>query len=222
MHTQTQSRAIGSVDRVFLRGPGNLQIVQASQSGLTISAPAEIIQDITADVADGALYLGYRDRRIVPLNLWRQEITFLLQVEDLSQISSLGSGRIHVGDFDSDNLELNLSGSGEIIVDELTADNLAIQLSGSGKITLKGDVESQQVAIKGSGCYYADNLLSDFGVLRISGSGAASVSVADQLDIVISGSGKVNYRGYPEIRKQIHGSGSVHRVRKYRKTVQAE
>jgi len=222
MRILTQSRAISDISRVILRGPGNLRIVQASQAGLTITAPAEIIEDITSHVADGTLHLGYRNQRIVPLAMWRQEISFLLHVEDLNQISSLGSGRIQVADFDSDNLELNLSGSGEIVIDELTADSLAVLVSGSGNVTLAGDVESQQLNIKGSGYYYADQLLSDLGSLRISGSGAASVSVADRLDVVISGSGNVNYHGFPEIRKQILGSGAVHRVRKDRKTVRAE
>ena len=120
MQIQTQTRAVGNISRVVLRGPGNLQIVQASQSGLTITAPAEIIEDITSDVTDGTLHLGYRDRRVVSLNLWRQEISFLLHVEDLNQISSLGSGHIQVADFDSDNLELKVSGRGEIIIDDLT------------------------------------------------------------------------------------------------------
>lgn len=222
MRIETRTPAIGNISRVILKGPGNLRIVQTSKPGLTVTAPAEIMDDITSHVADGTLHLGYRHRRIVPLDLWRQEISFLLHVQDLNLISSLGSGHVNAADFDTDNLELNLSGSGKIVIDELTSDTLGVVLSGSGKISLTGDVESQQVTIKGSGHYFADSLLSDFGSLRISGSGAASVSVADELDIVISGSGNVNYHGFPEIRKQILGSGAVHRVRKDRKTVRAE
>jgi hypothetical protein len=222
MQIQSQVRTIGNISRVILRGPGDLRIVQASQPGLTITAPAEIIEDITSDIVDATLHLGYRDRRVVPLDMWRQEISFLLHVEDLNQISSLGSGRIQAADFDSDNLEVNVSGSGEIVIDDLTSDTLVAVLSGSGSVSLGGDVENQKVTIKGSGYYFADNLLSDIGCLRISGSGTASVSVGDQLDILISGSGNVNYHGFPEIRKQILGSGAVHRVRKGRKTVRAE
>jgi hypothetical protein len=222
MRIQTQTRPIANISGVILKGPGNLQIVQSSQAELIITAPAEILDDITSHVVEGTLHLGYRDRRIVQLAMWRQDISFVLHVEDLNQISSAGSGRIHAVDFDSDNLELNISGSGEIAIDELTLDTLAVLVSGSGNISLAGDVESQQVTIKGSGFYCADNLLSDFGSLRIAGSGTASVSVADSLDISISGSGNVNYHGFPEIRKQILGSGAVHRVRKDRKTVRAD
>jgi hypothetical protein len=199
-----------------------MQIVQASQPGLTITADEATIDDLTSAVTSGVLHLGYRHQRIVPLALWRQEISFLLHVADLNNISVLGSGRIQSLDFDSDRLELNVSGSGEIVIDELTADALDIVLSGSGAITLTGDVESQKVTISGSGSYHAENLFSDFGSLRISGSGLASVTVADHLDILISGSGKVNYHGYPDITKQILGSGVVNRVRKDRKTVRAD
>lgn len=220
--TVTQKRTIGNFSRVILRGSGDMQIVQANRPGLTITADVEIIDDITAWVTDDTLHIGYRSSPIVSLKLWRQKISLLLHVVDLNLISSLGSGCIHAADFDSDQLELNLSGSGRIVIDELTADTLAVLLSGSGSVSLAGDVESQKVNIKGSGSYLADNLLSDFGSLRISGSGVASVSVADDLDIVIAGSGKVYYQGFPDLTKQILGSGAVHRVRKDRKTVRAE
>lgn len=222
MATVTQKRSIGNFSRVILKGPGDLQIVQANRAALTITADMEIIDDIASRVTDETLHIGFRNSRIVSLNMWRQKFSFRLHVVDLNLISSLGSGCIHATDFDSDQLELNLSGSGKLAIDELTADTLAVLLSGSGSVSLAGDVESQKVNITGSGSYLAENLLSDFGSLRISGSGVAAVSVADNLDIVIAGSGNVYYHGFPDITKQILGSGAVHRVRKDRKTVRAE
>ncbi len=222
MGTTTQTRDVGVFSRVILRGAADMQIVQANKQGLTITADAGIIDDITSRVMDDTLHIGYRESSVVSLNMWRQKISILLHVIDLNLISSSGSGSIHAADFDSDQLALKLAGSGQITIDELTADELVVVLSGSGSLDLAGDVESQRVSIKGSGSYLADRLQSDFGYLKISGSGVAAVSVADELDIVITGSGKVNFHGYPEVTKQILGSGTVNRIRKDRKSVQAE
>ena len=222
MATSTQSRTIPNISRVVLKGPGNLELIQSNQTHLTITADEELLPEIISTVRDDTLYLGYSHRSVLPMDLWRQHISFVLHVVDLNQVSSAGSGRIHCAEFDSDQLEIRVTGSGQVSVDELTADVLNVLLTGSGDVSLAGDVETQRVNIKGSGNYYADSLLSDFGDLRISGSGIASVSVADQLDVFIGGSGKVDYHGFPDVTKQILGSGAVHRVRKDKKTAQIE
>ncbi|MCB1694092.1 MAG: DUF2807 domain-containing protein, partial [Pseudomonadales bacterium] len=68
--------------------------------------------------------------------------------------------------------------------------------------------------VSGAGHYKADRLISDFAQVRLSGAGTADVSVSDDLDVVISGPGRVSYAGYPEIVKRITGSGKLVRRRR--------
>ncbi|MDG2072898.1 MAG: DUF2807 domain-containing protein, partial [Pseudomonadales bacterium] len=85
-----------------------------------------------------------------------------------------------------------------------TADRFSVDLAGSGV---------QSVNISGAGTYKAERLVSDFAEVLVSGSGSADFSVSDNPHVAISVSGNVSYAGYPELIKQITGSGKLTRRR---------
>ena len=90
---------------------------------------------------------------------------------------------------------LALSVSGSIRVANLTTTALSIKISGSGMITANGTANDQYLEISGSGRYLTDGLTSETMKARICGSGTASVAAMDVLDVKISGSGTLTYRG---------------------------
>ncbi len=209
-------------NRVSLRGPGRLKIVQSAERKLSICAAPEMIDKVLFRVSDGHLVLGLKPSVIVPLHLWRDQVLFELVVSDLQAIALTGSGSVQAAGLDTDQIRLKLAGSGMIAIENLTADQARLELSGSGTIKLAGDVESQNVVVNGSGHYAAESLMSDFASVRLNGSGSASLCAADHLDVFIGGSGKVSYLGYPDITKRIFGSGTLNRVRKPRQAAVAE
>jgi hypothetical protein len=211
-----------SFSRVALKGPGKLQVIQSASSQLIVRAADELVDEVEFSVIDNELSLGFRNSRIVPLQVWRQQVTYELYTPDLNAIALKGSGVIETVEFDTDQLALKLSGSGTISIGRLTADKIRLELDGSGTLKISGDVESQTMTINGSGSYQAENLVSDFACIQLKGSGFAAVCVADHLDVFIGGSGKVNYHGFPDITKRIFGSGALNRVRKVRRAVVAE
>jgi carbon monoxide dehydrogenase subunit G len=123
-----------------------------------------------------------------------------------------GSGRLEVSGscktFDSD-----VSGSGRVVMNMNVYENATLGISGSGKIEGKGSAGILRAEISGSGHVAALNLEANKCVVRISGSGDVEITVKNELDANISGSGTVSYRGNPDkVNSNASGSGKVRKV----------
>lgn len=209
-------------DKVTFNGPGVLTIIQCDETLLTIDAPDVVMKNIRSTVVDEALRLGYQSPIIICLEAYRETINYELRVKDLKEIKFNGNGGVVIPDLDNDDLSLHSSGSGDIFVKQLTADHLSTKITGSGQIEVAGDVETQSLALSGSGSFLAEDLVSDFADVRILGSGNAKISVSEELNVKITGSGQVTYGGYPGIEKLISGSGKLVRQRKDKKRIDKE
>jgi hypothetical protein len=209
-------------DRVRFMGPGVLKITQDDVESLTVHAPSYVMADIRADVVEGELRLGYRSPKITSLRVHREVISFALKVKDLRGLTVTGVGRVIIPDLDNDQVKISITGIGQVSLEHVTADRLDVRISGAGIVKAQGDVESQSIVISGAGRYQGTHLISDFAQIRISGAGAADVSVAEDLDVVISGAGQVTYAGYPEIVKRISPMGQLSRRRRSRREAKGE
>ncbi len=142
-----------------------------------------------------------------------------------------GSGSLKI-ETDAGDTEANVSGSGDMIVRgslasfdgsisgsgkiELNATInriTAFDISGSGKALASGQTSGVDVEISGSGKVLAADLEASKCRVRISGSGSVEINVKDELDVKISGSGDVRYRGNPaHVNAHSSGSGSVKKL----------
>ena len=66
--------------------------------------------------------------------------------------------------------------------------------------------------ISGTGNLSAFELLAKRFNLKSSGVGNANINVANNLDVDISGTATVNYKGNPQIQQEISGVASLNRV----------
>ena len=84
------------------------------------------------------------------------------------------------------------------------------RLQGSGDIVLTGSAPKQRAVISGSGDIHNFGLNSGEAITEIVGSGDIEVLVQERLDVRISGSGSVSYKGTPtDINSTIVGSGNI-------------
>jgi hypothetical protein len=123
-----------------------------------------------------------------------------------------GSGAIDLKgtcrSFDSD-----VSGSGEVELTINITESADFGVSGSGKINASGSAESVKTSISGSGKVLAADLQTNRCEVKISGSGDVEISVKNELDATISGSGSVSYRGNPtKVNSHSSGSGKVRKL----------
>jgi hypothetical protein len=111
-----------------------------------------------------------------------------------------------------DKIELSVSGSGNIKVD-VNSPNVDAEMSGSGDINLSGESKKFEGKLSGSGNINAMNLKTEESTIRISGSGNADVFVSDKLNVKVTGSGDVRYKGgAQQVSSSITGSGSVKKM----------
>jgi len=128
------------------------------------------------------------------------------------ELSLDGSGDIVIKEALVQTASIEIDGSGKLRMTDVVADTLDMKIDGSGDSTLMGEVNHQAIAIHGSGSYDAGGLQSRGTTARIVGSGDSKIWVTDELDITITGSGGIAYRGNPAVTQTNTGSGDIVRL----------
>ena len=100
-----------------------------------------------------------------------------------------------------------VSGSGNLNAGDLVCSKMSGNISGSGNFNIAGEAEEAKYTISGSG----DVNTFDFKVKKVdayvSGSGDINVYATEDLNVNVSGSGGVKYKGNPT-SLQVNSSGS--------------
>jgi len=120
-----------------------------------------------------------------------------------------GSGDIEVERIYCDDLTVYVSGSGDIDLFYTECSGSDVFISGSGDIFIEGVCDHAGYKISGSGNLRADSFITNTASVTISGSGDAFTHVLEKLRGSISGSGLIYVKGDPEIDVRISGSGRV-------------
>ena len=205
--TVREARTLSGIERVVLRGAGDLLIRQAQQrEGLIVEAESRLLPRISAVVKAGTLYLDIAGSVSTQFPL-RYELT----VNNLRDVRAEGSGQVTLNALHVPTLDLTLAGSGDAQVSALKADRLTLAIAGSGSLTAAGDAAEQSIVISGAGEFHGEALRGRSATVRITGSGNAAVQVRDTLHVDIEGSGNVTYEGSPRIAQRISGAGEVRR-----------
>jgi len=179
---------------------------QGNTHEIRIEGKDRDVEDLITKVKDGFLQVKYEDWKIS-----RSKLTIYITSSDLKAVKMSGSGHFMVDNaLESDEMDLAMSGSGGISFKRLSSDEVDVKISGSGKIILDdGSADEMETKISGSGKLSAESFeVTEFSA-AISGSGSASVTCTEDLDVKISGSGKVYYHGDPRVNSVSSGSGKI-------------
>lgn len=169
----------------------------------------ENVQDVMkVEVKSGELHIGMKNMiNFVKYN----PIKVTIHSPHLNGIDISGSGSFHsIGMFESSILETKISGSGDITIDYIKVDNFDIQISGSGSVKINGGESNKfNSRISGSGKLEMPMHKTIEATTNTSGSGKTIIWVEDVLNVTISGSGNVYYKGTPAINMKISGAGKL-------------
>lgn len=208
-----ETRIVGDFDEVVMRISGKVYIKLGNKNEVILEGNADMLDDIETDVRGKRLSIGqegrgrwFRGRSTSRLNVY-------ITIKELNGASVSGSGDI-IGQsvFKSDNFKASISGSGDIEL-ELDVKNIESRISGSGNIEFSGSAEYVKLGISGSGKYLAEDMKADDYDIAISGSGRSAIYVQENLDVRISGSGSVYYKGSPKgFNTSVAGSGKIRRI----------
>ena len=186
--TITRSREVSGFDEVVLTGFGDVIVEVTGTESLTIEAEDNILPLLTSEVISGRLELGARqsaEQRLSPT----RDVVFRITAAELVGTSVLGSGNVTVSGVE--------------------ALSFSVSIAGSGNVAPEGTCASLGVDISGSGAFDGENLVARAGTVSVSGSGNAVVNVTDELGVMVSGSGLVEYLGSPALQESVTGSGVV-------------
>jgi hypothetical protein len=134
----------------------------------------------------------------------------VLEISSRHSFSTEEAGRI---DIQVENLEgLTLSGSGTVKVFDLGGDKFDFSLAGSGDFEAQGKVKRLSMSLDGSGDIDTRKLDADEVTVVINGSGNAKVTARSSIEGVVNGSGDIEFTGDPEhVSRHVNGSGRITR-----------
>jgi hypothetical protein len=206
----TETRQVNNFDRIDLSGSGEVIVTQGGSEALTIETDDNVMEYIKAEVEGGTLKLGLVTGIATGFNIQSTtRLVFYVGVDDLTGLTTSGSGEIESDRIETSQLEATVSGSGAIRIADLSASEVKADISGSGEVNLAGEVAFQDVNVSGSGRYLAGDVCSESVKVKVSGSGSATVCATETLDADVSGSGSVNYYGSPAISATDNSSEKI-------------
>jgi hypothetical protein len=213
----TETRAVGGFDRISLRAEyqNDLIINQGDQESLTITAPADILSRIEADVEDGRLKIrtaGSWTQKVsdaVSTTFSRPHVRYEVTVRDLRRLEIRSVSSAKIPKMTTQRLEVELKGAGQIVIDDLSVESLEARLDGAGRIDIEGTARKASVTLSGSGEYRAPNLRCEKLEIELTGVGRAVVWAVEELEVEMQGIGSIQYYGSPRVKQDVTAIGSV-------------
>jgi len=205
----TDTRSVKDFDQIELNGAGEMIIIQGSTEALVIEAEDNIIDNITSEVVNGRLEIGYDADSWLDRILPTRPIKYTITVKELERLEINGAVQLKNDMLNVESFELIINGAGQFDFDFLTAEYLEVDISGGASVKMAGAVEDQDVVINGAGNYDAEDLATKNTEITFNGAGNASVWATDTLDMNINGAGNIDYYGTPQVSQSITGLGNI-------------
>ncbi|MBN2245900.1 MAG: DUF2807 domain-containing protein [Candidatus Aminicenantes bacterium] len=228
----TEERDVSGITGVKVSNQGDLKIELGDREKLVIEAEDNLIEYIETYVEDGVLKIGtepninLRNKKPIRYYLTARKLVYLatsssgdieapaLRADDFTvKVSS--SGDIEIDELEAEEVSVGISSSGDVTIDTLESGSLTIRISSSGDLKIgRGNVKTQDINISSSGNYEGSLVESLRTEVKISSSGDAKVWVTEYLDVHLSSSGDLYYKGDPdEFQHRETSSGDVIKIR---------
>ncbi|MFT5820302.1 MAG: hypothetical protein ACI8ZM_001541 [Crocinitomix sp.] len=205
----TEERTHTDFSKISLEMAADLYVTQGEEYAISIEASDNLMEIIETKVSGTTLEIDLKKGKCIKNDY---AVKVYITLPELKELSVSGSGDVYVPNkLTAGELELNISGSGSVDIDSLFANHLDTRISGSGELMLfaMDTVETEKIDISGSGEVHLFNVPAKNVDINVSGSGECEVYAIDRLEVEISGSGEVTYKGNPIIDQRISGSGSL-------------
>ncbi len=201
-----ERRDLTTFTSVDMRIPGTVNITSGSQQEVSIETFGNIHPEIKTEVVGSTLVIRAENC----LEYFNEEATISITMPALASVDLKGSGDINVDtEALTPALQVNVSGSGRLTF-RGTAQKLHVSHSGSGDVFLWGYAKILTSQHSGSGKIKGFTLLADSVNSTLTGSGFQQLWVNSYLEVDISGSGNILYRGTPTTTLSTYtGSGRL-------------
>lgn len=194
--------------RVF-NGP-QLYITQGDTQSVVVEAEDNMFQALLfhIDPFEKRLMIDFDEDCVDDIDHFKIFIT----LDTLKELDMKGGGEVWVEDtMVTGQLDILISGAVDVNINYLKTDFLTTQVSGSGTVRVSdGDtVTLHAMDVSGIGSFFGYGLPTKRMDVTVSGGSAVQTTVTDTLNVTISGTADIYYKGQPVITENITGSGQV-------------
>ncbi|MCW5915079.1 MAG: DUF2807 domain-containing protein [Chitinophagaceae bacterium] len=184
----TQTREVSNFYNVSAYGHIEATVGFGTQFKVEIKGYENMLPHLNTKVENGTLIIRFDSK----VNVQDDVVEVHITMPSLKAVTAVDDGKIIVKNAfpNMDNLTASSFDKGSVEVMDGSARLIKGILSGTGKISAFG-------------------LFTEKAQLEINGGGQIEVSVRDNLNVKIDGSGIVYYKGNPELYTQITGTGQV-------------
>lgn len=201
-----ETRAVPAFDALDLSADAEVHFTQGSPAILRVEGQRNVLDVLRTDVRDNRLRVDFNHvtvRDYAPVHVY-------VTLPTLRSVTVSGAGTVRgEGAWDVPSFEVDLSGAGRAHWPQLTTQDLATHVSGAGTVQLGGAARRHRVRLSGAGQVDGFALNQATADVEMSGAGRARLTVTQELQATISGSGEVFYRGQPAVTARVSGSGRV-------------
>ena len=181
---KTEKRELPAFTSIETIGAFEVTVTCQKSASFEIEADDNILPLVETEVNGGVL-------RVTTKKNYHSSggIEVRITVPNLDRIKSTGAGKFRVSDLKNDNFE--------------------IHSTGAAQVSVSGQSKSVRISSTGAGKIDAHNLRANNAEVDVTGAAAADVYAIDQLDVRVSGAGRVTYSGNPRVNKRVNGAGQV-------------
>lgn len=184
----SENRSANNFYNIKVDGNTALFVTGGTEYKVSVKGFENVVPRLKTVVENGTLKIHFEQG----VNITNDNSEVYITMPSLGSIISNGNSNMEItGPFiGMDNFSLEKTGIGEMVIDKTSAKNF--------KLTLTGNA-----SLKGFG------LTSENAIVTIKGDGDTELTVTKNLNITLTGSGKIYYKGSPTVQSNIVGSGEV-------------
>ena len=179
-------------DALVVSAPFQVELSTGEEAALVISTDPEAAAQVTAEVADGTLTLGFDGTTsstlladlVVPADALRS-------IELAGAAVLQGGGTLRGGD-----LALGLNGAASLTL-PVSADSLQLTVDGASEATMSGEAGSTRVTANGSAMVDLSEFAAGDADVTATGASTVSIAVTGALVANASGASSIRYSGAP-------------------------
>jgi hypothetical protein len=200
----TETRTTDSFTSIEVSDAISVYITQGDTEQVTVETSRSFLKHIETTVSGGVLHISV-DRSFYLLRPHREpDIKVYITMRTLTGINSSGACEIScTGNFETENLRIELSGASKFDCASIDASSVIIDASGASEISLSGTALNMNISsMSGASELKCFALVCEYIYMDLSGASEAVVNVNTGLNVIASGASVIKYIGSPTTIKQ--------------------
>ena len=168
----------------------SIKVISSSQYKITVTHSDNLKDHLKLDNSDSILSLG-----LSPGTYSNAKLSAVIHLPTLKGLEASGSSSIEVPEFNTNNMEINISGTSTLSGKLSIKNKLEADVSGGSTVQLEGSTQSATMDVSGVSKFEGKNFIIS-GALKLDCSGASQVSLKANGSISSDVTGGGNFKNY--------------------------